>query len=153
MKKIFILLFLFFFAASAAAYAFCRAGNTYTPDVDYTQPRDDSETDLTGKDNLVFEWRAVPIPAGGREKYRFEIFEESENGSDRIYITDLEPDIFSVDVPVNMFKSGMQYTWRVRQRDEISSNWSTGGEMWRFTARKSGGATSPAVPAASDETK
>ncbi len=133
MKKVFILFVLYLFAVSPAVYAFCRAGNTYTPDVDYTQPRDDSEIDLAGRDSFLFEWRSVPIPAGGRETYRFEIFEESEGGSDRIYSNDLEPDVFSIAVPSNMFKNGMQYTWRVRQRDEMSFNWSTGGEMWRFT--------------------
>lgn len=153
MRKIFILCIPIFVSLAAPACAqscHSRGGAGGTPEVEYIQPRNDHDADLTGKESLTFEWRSLPKPGGGREAYRFELFEGAEDAYNRIYNADLRPDVYTMEIPADMFKDGMQYTWRVKQRDAHSSVWSRAGDRWRFTARKGG---AEAVPVAASATK
>jgi len=154
MKKVFVLFMLVFLGAVAPAFAgSCgsQGGSGGTPEVLYLLPHNDHDVDLTGKESLHFEWKALPKPGGGREAYRFELFRGAEEAYDRIYSAELRPDVYTMEIPADKFEDGMMYTWRVKQRDARTSVWSRQGDRWRFTVRKSGiTASTPAVPAASE---
>ncbi|MFH0840037.1 MAG: hypothetical protein V1883_03345 [Candidatus Omnitrophota bacterium] len=137
MKKTLLFLAIFLFAGASLLYAFGRGAADFTPCVEYSEPADDHEVDLTGREILTFKWRPVPIPSGMRDSYRFELFEESRGYTDkRIFNKDLAPDVYSIDVPAELFKNGEDYTWSVRQRDQMTYNWSRSGNRWRFTVIK-----------------
>ena len=140
MKRIFVLFLILFLGAVTGALAQgCgehTGGNGGTPEVLYLLPRNDHDVDFTGKETLHFEWKSLPKPGGGREAYRFELFEGAEDAYNRIYNAELRPDVYSIEIPVDKFKDGMQYTWRVKQRDATSSVWSRQGDRWRFTVIK-----------------
>lgn len=116
-------------------------GSTHTPDVRYLLPANDHDVDLTGQDNLMFKWLALPKPGGGREAYRFELFKGAEEAYNRIYSAELKPNVCAIDISADMFEGGAIYTWRVKQKDAHSSVWSRAGDRWRFTVIKGGGKT------------
>ena len=156
MKKVFILFMLVFLGATTWAFAQAcgsHGGSGGTPEVLYLLPHNDHDVDLTGKESLHFEWKALPKPGGGREAYRFELFKGAEEAYDRIYSAELEPDVYTIEIPADKFEDGMMYTWRVKQRDARTSVWSRQGDRWRFTVRKSGVLAAPTAPAAKSETK
>jgi len=103
------------------------------PRVEYLKPDNDSVVDLTGRDKLVFSWREVPIPAGGREAYRFTLF---KGFTYKVVVSrDIDGRTFSVEVPAEKFEDGETYTWRVKQRDARTLVWSL-YDTWSFKVIK-----------------
>lgn len=122
MKKIFITAFLIMFSA-ASAYA-SDYGNVRAkaPRVEYTSPMNQSVVDLAGKGSLRFEWKQVPIPAGGRVSYRFVLYRGF--GYDVVVKETLDAGVFFIEIPSEKFEDGRVYTWHVQQRDGRSMEWS-----------------------------
>lgn len=104
-----------------------------TPRVEYLQPANQSEADLTGKETLLFSWREVPIPAGGREMYRFTLYKGF--GYKVVMTKDIDERTFSIEVPADKFEDGETYTWRVKQRDGKTLVWSL-YDTWSFKVIK-----------------
>lgn len=99
------------------------------PRVAYTGPADQSTVDLTGKSVLTFSWNPVPAPAGGREQFRFRIYEGFSYKV--IFAAESDEHTFSIDVPADEFEDGKVYTWRVQQRDARNMIWSL-YDTWSF---------------------
>ena len=108
-------------------------GRFITPRVAYTQPRNQSIVDLTGKESLKFAWNKVPMASGGVECYRFKLYKGYDYN---IIITKkLDRGIFEVNIPASVFEDGSVYTWKVQQRDSNSMNWSL-YDKWSFKVVK-----------------
>jgi hypothetical protein len=134
MKKYAITATMFMLFAAFPAWAqHARYYSATTPQPSYISPKNQSVVDLTGKDALTFKWDMVPIPGGGRDSYKFTLYKEF--GNDVILSKTLAPDVYSIDVPADMFEDGGQYTWQVRQRDDNTMNWSL-PERWSFRVVK-----------------
>ena len=103
------------------------------PKVAYANPADESKVDLTGADKLTFKWRKVPIPGGNRETYKFVLFKG--DGYDEVLSQAVDPQTFSVDVPVDKFDDGARYRWYVKQRDARTLVWSQ-HDNWYFKVVK-----------------
>jgi len=103
------------------------------PRVVYSAPDNDSVIDLTGKKTLTFAWKSMPTPAGGRSAYRITVYKGFSY--DVVFTQDLDPEVFSVEVPVEKFDDGLTYSWIVKQRDASSSQWSR-YNSWSFKAKK-----------------
>lgn len=129
-----ILLSLFVLAVVLAAVN-VRAGDDRfrVPRVAYMEPKDQSTVDLTGKKTLTFTWSNVPMPAGGREAFRFKAYKGYSY--DVVESRDIDRGIFSADVPADKFVDGQTYTWRVQQRDANNMIWSL-YDTWSFKVVK-----------------
>lgn len=103
------------------------------PRVAYAEPGDQTTVNLAGKDDLTFRWNPVPMPAGGRETFRFKVYKGF--GYDVIFSQDIDHRTFSADVPADKFIDGQTYTWRVQQRDARSMIWSL-YDTWSFRVEK-----------------
>lgn len=103
------------------------------PRVAYLEPKDDSVVDLTGKTTLTFRWNSVPMPAGGREAFRFKVYKGFSY--DVVVSEDIDQRTFSVDVPADKFIDGETYTWCVKQRDARSMIWGR-YDTWSFKVLK-----------------
>ena len=134
-KRSILLAIVFVFVAGALAQAqfFGGSMSTRTPEVRYIFPKDESTTDLTDKKTLVFRWKPVPIPAGERSSYKFELFKGF--GYDRIEDVSLSPDVFFVEIPAEKFADDTTYTWQVKQRDQTTMNWSH-CQRWSFLVKR-----------------
>jgi len=121
MKKVLASLIIIMFAAGLV-WARAGKGGYATPEVSYISPESESLIDIAGVDKITFSWKPTPIPANGRVSYRFELFRGYEY--DRLVNETLEENVYSVDVPASLFRSGETYTWQVRQRDRFTKNWS-----------------------------
>jgi len=131
MKKIILITLAFIMAAG---FAWARLDSaSFTPEVRYLSPKDENVVDLTGKESLLFSWKPVPIPGGGRLCYKFELFKGY--GYDRIVNETLSHDNVAMVVPADMFENGSIYTWQVTQRDEMTRNWSR-ASRWVFKVKK-----------------
>lgn len=103
------------------------------PRVAYNEPKDQSTMDLTGKSMLTFKWSPVPMPAGGRETFRFKLY---KGFSYYILVSqDIDRGTFSIDIPSDKFVNGQTYTWRVQQRDSRNMIWSL-YDTWSFKVLK-----------------
>jgi len=107
--------------------------SSYTPEVRYISPKSESIITLEGKKDIVFEWKPTPIPAGGRFSYRFELFKGNEY--ERIADETLPGNVFTIRISISKFKYGNTYTWQVRQRDEVTHNWSH-YSRWSFKVER-----------------
>ena len=116
-----------------AGFGHGLVGGFVTPRVAYSQPRDQSTVDLTGKESLKFTWNKIPMPAGGVECYRFKLYKGYEY--DILITRKLDRGIFEIDIPVSVFEDGGTYTWKVQQRDANSMNWSP-YDKWSFKVVK-----------------
>jgi len=103
------------------------------PEVRYESPEDEAEVDLKNKEALTFTWRPTPIPAGGREGYRFKVFKGT--GYDEIADETLGPRTFSIKIPAGKFKNEQTYSWQVQQRSRWQPKWSR-DVFWTFKVRK-----------------
>ena len=103
------------------------------PKVIYTKPPDGSVLDLTGKDNVVFEWQMVPIPSGNREAYKFVLFKG--DGYEEVSSQAIDPRTFRAEVPADKFEPGVSYRWYVKQRDAKTLVWSQ-YDSWYFEVVK-----------------
>ena len=72
--KIPVILGVLFAACVISAVTFAESGRRPVPAVAYLVPDDDSVVDLTGKDFLVFKWKAQAIPTGGRSAFKFTLY-------------------------------------------------------------------------------
>lgn len=119
------------FTLLQTVWAVGRRNNT--PLVRYLEPKNDSTVDLKGKENMVFQWKKMPIPGGGRAKYKFELYDGF--GYERIVSEDLKHDVYSIEVPADKFENGKLYTWQVKQRDATTRIWSR-DDRWSFKVKK-----------------
>ncbi len=103
------------------------------PKVIYAKPADGSVLDMTDKDKILFEWRMVPIPSGGRETYKFVLFKGG--GYEEVSSQVIDPRTFLAEVPADKFESGVSYRWYVKQRDAKTLVWSQ-HESWYFEVVK-----------------
>ena len=131
MKK--IILFTCAFAIIATCVHASIARRTNTPKVRYIEPKSESVVDLSGEESLVFKWKRMPRPGGGRDAFKLEVFKGY--GYDRIINETLDEDIDAVEVPSEMFEDSQLYTWQVRQRDRSTGVWSM-DDRWSFTVKK-----------------
>lgn len=99
------------------------------PKVIYAKPADGSMLDLTGKDNVIFEWNMVPIPSGNRETYKFVLFKG--DGYEEVASQIVDPRTFSIKIPADKFEPGVRYRWYVKQRDARTLVWSQ-HDNWYF---------------------
>ena len=106
---------------------------TVTPLVVYAKPPYASIVDLTGKSELIFEWQMVPIPSGGRECYKFTLYDE--DGYKQILSQSIDSRKFFVAIPAQIFEDGKTYRWSVKQRDEVTMVWSK-YDIWYFKVVK-----------------
>ena len=121
------------FGSAEARFGGYGIGAAITPSVSYHTPYNQSTVDLTGKESMVFTWMPVPFPSGGVQNYRFRIYKGYSYGS--IFAKNLEPRIWSVEVPAGIFEDGQTYTWRVQQRDAQTLAWSR-YDTWSFKVIK-----------------
>jgi len=135
MKKMVLLLALLLFLPSPAEGigGGMQGDSGSVPKVSYIKPEDGSALDLTGKDSVVFEWQMVPIPGGGREAYKFVLFE----GDGYLEVSSLviDPRTFRAEVPADKFSPGSSYRWYVKQRDSRTLVWSQ-HDSWYFEVIK-----------------
>jgi len=131
MKKV-TLFVLFFVGAATFASAWVGGRSSYTPEVRYISPKDESIVDLTDKKSLTFRWQPTPIPGGNRFAYKFELFKEFSY--ERIVKEMLPSKVFSFEVPAHLFEPGVTYTWQVKQRDEWTRLWSR-NHRWSFKVK------------------
>jgi len=116
-----------------ASNAYAGGERLKVPRVAYSEPKDQSAVDLTGKDALTFRWNDVPMPAGGRETFRFKVYKGFTY--DLVVSKDIDEKTFSVDVPADKFVDGQTYTWGVQQRDARNMIWSR-YDTWSFKVIK-----------------
>jgi len=130
MRKLLAFMLVFAFVATPLL-----AGSTMqtTPKVRYRYPKDEAELDLSEEENLIFTWKSSPSPAGGRSRYKFEIYKGFTY--DIILKEYLKPTASKLEVPVETFKVGQLYTWQVKQRGEKSRDWSADCR-WTFKVIK-----------------
>ena len=132
-------LFAVVISITAAVSVLLAAGASYgdprlkTPRVAYVEPKDGAVVDLSGKPVLTFKWSPVPMPAGGREAFRFKIYKGFSY--EVVFSQDVDHRTFSTDVPADKFTSGQTYTWRVQQRDASSMIWGL-YDTWSFQVNK-----------------
>jgi len=131
MKRKFLIVTVLAAAATVMAIGNARAGDDRfkVPRVAYSEPKNQSTVDLTGKKTLTFRWNPVPMPAGGRETFRFKIYKGFSY--DILVSQDIDSRTFSIDIPSDKFVGGQTYTWRVQQRDSQSMIWSL-YDTWSF---------------------
>jgi len=122
------LLFLF-----SAVSVLAGSGKLRVPRVVYTAPDNDSVVDLTGKEHLLFKWKGVPRPGGGREAFRFTL--NKGFSYEAIVTKDLDRATFSLELPADMFENGATYSWHVKQRDRRNRLWSR-FDYWSFKVIK-----------------
>lgn len=130
MKKIAVF---FLIAAVAASFAYAKQGRDSIPTVRYIEPKDEAIVDLRGKREVIFSWKANPIPGGGRKAYKFSLYKGT--GYDTVVSEQLDPKTYSIEVPTDMFEDGEIYTWQVKQRDARLQIWSM-DHRWRFRIKK-----------------
>lgn len=106
---------------------------TYAPPVEYSAPANAAVVDLTGKSSIMFEWRRVPIPSGGRECYKFVLYKDP--GYEVVEKRVLDARTFSIEIPADKFENGSTYRWKVLQRDAMTMIWSK-YDLWYFKAVK-----------------
>ena len=99
------------------------------PLVRYTFPKSESTVELTGKKNLTFRWKGMPIPSGGRRAYKFTLYKGF--GYEEIFDKILDFQVYSIDVPADKFENGVEYTWQVKQRSKRSGHWGK-DNRWSF---------------------
>jgi hypothetical protein len=104
-----------------------------SPNVRYTYPRNEAVVDLTGKEELEFTWKKVPIPDGGRSAYKFNLYKGF--GYEELANEKLDEKVYSIKIPANIFKNGGTYTWQVKQRSMRSRVWGK-DNRWSFTVKK-----------------
>ena len=104
-----------------------------TPKVAYIGPGNDAVVNLKGEKSLTFMWKSGPVPGGGRVAYKFEIYKGF--GYERVASETLDHDVFSKEVPAELFKSGELYSWQVKQRDRRTRLWSM-DHRWSFKVVK-----------------
>ncbi len=131
MKKVLLFVFLFIIATMSVYAAVGRRSST--PMVRYVKPKDEAVVDLSNREELVFKWKRMPRPAGGREAYKIEIFRGF--GYERIIVKTLDEDVDTLSVPREIFENGTLYTWQVRQRDRKTGIWSR-DNRWNFTVKR-----------------
>ena len=120
------------FATTASARLIVDT-NLNVPRVAYSEPKDQSTVDLTGKKVLTFRWDPVPLPGGGREIFRFKIYKGFSY--DVVFSQSVDSRTFSIDIPSDKFMNGQTYTWRVQQRDAHTMTWSP-YDTWSFKVLK-----------------
>ena len=104
-----------------------------SPNVRYTYPKSESIVDLTGKEELEFTWKKMPIPSGGRSAYKFNLYKGF--GYEELVDEKLEDKVYSIKVPVKIFENGETYTWQVKQRSMRSRVWGK-DNRWSFKVKK-----------------
>lgn len=109
------------------------SGSGSVPRVVYEKPQSQSVIDVSGNKGIVFEWARVPIPSNGRDSYRFVLYKGE--GYDLVADQLLDPRTFSIEVPADKLENGMKYWWYVKQRDEITMQWSE-YDIWYFSVVK-----------------
>jgi hypothetical protein len=120
-------------ALSLTSNAYAIDDRLEVPRVAYDEPKDQSVIDLSQENKLTFKWNMVPMPAGGREVFRFRVYKGFSY--DVLVSEDLDHRIFSVDVTSDKFADGKTYTWRVQQRDARTMIWSL-YDTWSFKVVK-----------------
>ena len=115
MKKIAVFMMVCVISIAAIGIASAQSERTRIPRVDYLEPNNDSVVDLTGKTALTFRWKNSTTPGGGRQAYKFGLYKGFEYGA--IVSQNLKPDVYSVEVPANLFEDGATYSWHVQQQD------------------------------------
>jgi len=110
-----------------------EGSSSSVPKVAYSKPADGSALDLTGKNEVLFEWRMVPIPGGGRETYKFVLLKA--DGYEEVSSQLVDPGTFHAQVPADKLERGMRYRWRVKQRDARTLVWSQ-YDTWYFEVVK-----------------
>lgn len=106
---------------------------TMVPRVAYTGPENDTVIDLSDKKTLTFSWKQQPIPASGRDGFRFRLYKGF--GYELIAKEELGRDVLSTDVPADKLENGLTYSWHVEQRDSSSMLWSL-HDTWSFRVTK-----------------
>lgn len=134
MNKITALLIIFITVTAISISAFADGSERdKVPQVAYLAPDNDTTVDLTGKNSLLFQWKNQPLPAAGRDSFRFRLFTGFDYNS--IVSESLGQGVFSVEVPADKFEDGKTYSWYVQQRDASLMVWSR-FIRWSFTVIK-----------------
>lgn len=128
-----VVLSLVFFVLPVWAMQAAFGSKAFVPRVAYIEPANDALVDLRGKKELLFRWQEVPIPAGGREEYRFLL--NKEPGYNTVFKATVDSREFSITVPANKFEDGARYSWYVKQRDGRTMAWSR-YDIWYFTVKR-----------------
>ncbi len=128
-----IMLFCVMFTAQARDLSAYRE-SLFVPRVAYLNPDNGAEIELGGRSSIVFSWKMVPIPAGGRDSYKFTLYKG--DGYDVVASVVLGPETFSFDVPASKFEPGKRYRWQVKQRDARTMEWSA-YDSWYFQVANS----------------
>ncbi|MFH1790474.1 MAG: hypothetical protein ABH885_00615 [Candidatus Omnitrophota bacterium] len=107
-----------------------READSYVPEVSYIAPESESIVDISGVKHIEFSWKPTPIPALGRQAYRFTLYKGY--GYDVVCKKELDEEARAVSVPAALFEKGGTYTWSVKQRSRGIAGWSD-GRRWSFT--------------------
>ncbi|MFA6079018.1 MAG: hypothetical protein WC779_04670 [Candidatus Omnitrophota bacterium] len=119
-----------FAAAAGDVFAFRDSReSSYTPRVEYMNPANGAVVEMAGRSSIVFSWKMVPIPSGGRDSYRFTLYKAE--GYEVVENAVLNSETFSFEVPAAKFEPGQRYRWQVKQRDSDSMQWSE-YDSWYF---------------------
>ena len=114
--------------------SFAGGRRSDVPNVPFLSPDDETTIDLTGKPGITFKWKSAPLPAGGRDSYRFKLIKGFKY--DFIISEELGQGVFSIDVPIDKFEDGVTYSWYVEQRDSSLRVWSRHDTVWSFKVIK-----------------
>lgn len=133
-KKVLILLIISAAVIAMSAPAFAEGRRTDVPSVIFLSPDDEAAIDLSGKSGITFKWKNAPIPAGGRESYRFKLIKGFKY--DFIVSEVLPMGVFSIDVGADKFEDGVTYSWYVEQKDASLNIWSRHDTVWSFKVIK-----------------
>ncbi|MDD3904900.1 MAG: hypothetical protein PHS46_00025 [Candidatus Omnitrophica bacterium] len=88
-------------ALSLTSNAYAIDDRLEVPRVAYDEPKDQSVIDLSQENKLTFKWNMVPMPAGGREVFRFRVYKGFSY--DVLVSEDLDHRIFRLTLlPINL---------------------------------------------------
>jgi len=104
-----------------------------TPLVRYTSPKNESTIELTKDESIEFKWKNSPMPGGGRDCFKFNIY---KGFSYEIIVEEkLKSREITIEIPAEKLEDGQLYTWQVKQRDRKTRYWSA-DQRWTFTVKK-----------------